>query len=140
MSAPLRDQGHAEVHEHDHDAGVGGHDHDHDHDHGGGCGAEPVGVAIRLAPGERAAAVARARLLNRFSLAWNVTEGVIALLAGIAAGSVSLIGFGFDSAIEVSAGHPMALLSAVMRLATSTRNGIRLLSTILNGTPSRATF
>jgi divalent metal cation (Fe/Co/Zn/Cd) transporter len=32
-----------------------------------------------------------------------VAEGVIALLAGIAAGSVSLIGFGIDSGIEVSA-------------------------------------
>ncbi len=100
MSAPLRDQGHAKAHDHAH----GGADvHEHDHGDGGGCGAEPVDVAIRLAPGERAAAVARARLLNRFSLAWNVTEGVIAILAGIAAGSVSLIGFGIDSGIEVSA-------------------------------------
>ena len=99
MSAPLRDQGQA--HEHAHDAGVDGHD--HDHGDGGACGSEPVGVTIRFAPGGRAAAVARARLLNRFSLAWNVVEGVIAVLAGIAAGSVSLIGFGIDSGIEVSA-------------------------------------
>lgn len=83
--------------------------HAHDHDHaagepGGGCGAsESVAVGIRLGPGERAAAVARARLLNRFSLTWNAAECVIALMAGIAAGSVSLIGFGIDSAIEVSA-------------------------------------
>jgi divalent metal cation (Fe/Co/Zn/Cd) transporter len=78
------------------------HDDDPDHDHGreAGCpGPEPV----RLAPGVRAAAVARARLLNRVSLAWNVVEGVVAVLAGIAAGSVSLVGFGIDSGIEVSA-------------------------------------
>jgi divalent metal cation (Fe/Co/Zn/Cd) transporter len=105
MSDPLRDRDHAEAHEHAHGADVDVDDHGHDHDHGdgGGCGAEPVGVAIRLAPGERAVAVARARLLNRFSLAWNVAEGVIAVLAGIAAGSVSLVGFGIDSGIEVSA-------------------------------------
>jgi len=106
MSDPLRGQDHAEAH-HDHahgaDVDVDDHVHGHDHGAGGGCGAEPVDVAIRLAPGERAAAVARARLLNRFSLAWNVVEGVIALVAGIAAASVSLIGFGIDSGIEVSA-------------------------------------
>jgi divalent metal cation (Fe/Co/Zn/Cd) transporter len=99
MSAPLRDQGQA----HDHVSGADLDGHDHDHGDGGACGSEPVGVTIRMAPGERAAAVARARLLNRFSLAWNVAEGVIAVLAGIAAGSVSLIGFGIDSGIEVSA-------------------------------------
>jgi divalent metal cation (Fe/Co/Zn/Cd) transporter len=79
------------------------HDHDHEPGVGGGCGSDPVPVGIRLAPGERAAAVARARLLNRFSLTWNVAECVVALVAGIAAGSVSLVGFGIDSAIEVSA-------------------------------------
>jgi len=85
-----------------HDPAVHGHDHD---GHGAdSCGAsDAVAVGIRLAPGERAAAVARARQLNRFSLAWNVAECVVAVMAGIAAGSVSLIGFGIDSAIEVSA-------------------------------------
>jgi divalent metal cation (Fe/Co/Zn/Cd) transporter len=85
------------------------HDHAHDHgggaDHpGGGCGGpEPVGAPVRLEPGERDAAVARARRLNQVSLAWNVAEGVVAVMAGLAAGSVSLIGFGIDSGIEVSA-------------------------------------
>ena len=101
MTAPL----------HQHDEDDAGADPDaHSHAAGGcaaeagdSCGTEPAAVAIRLAPGERAAAVARARRLNQVSLAWNVVEGVIALLAGIAAGSVSLIGFGIDSGIEVSA-------------------------------------
>jgi divalent metal cation (Fe/Co/Zn/Cd) transporter len=48
-------------------------------------------------------AVRRARWLNRATIAWNGTEGVIAVWAGLAAGSVSLVGFGVDSAIEVSA-------------------------------------
>ncbi len=51
----------------------------------------------------RDAAVRRARWLNRATIGWNSVEGIIAVIAGIAAGSVSLIGFGFDSAIEVSA-------------------------------------
>jgi len=48
-------------------------------------------------------AVRRARWLNAATIGWNAIEGVIAVAAGLAAGSVSLIGFGFDSAIEVSA-------------------------------------
>jgi len=51
----------------------------------------------------RPTAVRRARLLNGLTIGWNTAEGVIALAAGMAAGSVSLIGFGLDSAIEVSA-------------------------------------
>jgi divalent metal cation (Fe/Co/Zn/Cd) transporter len=50
----------------------------------------------------RAAAVRRVRLLNNLTIGWNVVEGVVALIAGVAAASVSLIGFGLDSAVEVS--------------------------------------
>jgi divalent metal cation (Fe/Co/Zn/Cd) transporter len=77
--------------------------HDHDHADAGTCGVSPTQVTIRLAPGERDAAVARARRLNLISLVWNVAEMFVAVAAGIAAGSVSLIGFGIDSGIEVSA-------------------------------------
>jgi len=43
---------------------------------------------------------ARARLLSWVSLAYMTVEGAVAILAGILAGSVALIGFGLDSAIE----------------------------------------
>lgn len=42
----------------------------------------------------------RAKLLSWVSLAWMSVEGGVAILAGILAGSVALIGFGIDSAIE----------------------------------------
>ncbi len=42
----------------------------------------------------------RARLLSWLSLAWMTVEGAVAILAGIAASSIALIGFGLDSAIE----------------------------------------
>ena len=56
----------------------------------------------------RAAAVTRARWLNVATIGWNSVEGVVAVVAGLAAGSVSLVGFGFDSAIEVSAALVLA--------------------------------
>jgi divalent metal cation (Fe/Co/Zn/Cd) transporter len=42
----------------------------------------------------------RVRALSWLSLIWMSLEGGIALTAGIAAGSIALIGFGIDSAIE----------------------------------------
>jgi divalent metal cation (Fe/Co/Zn/Cd) transporter len=113
------------LHAHDHaDDGGESHDHDHAHaePHGDACGGHgPVPVTVRLAPGERDAAVARARLLNRVSLGWNVVEGVVAVLAGVAAGSVSLVGFGIDSGIEVA-----AALILFWRLRQERRSGCML--------------
>lgn len=51
----------------------------------------------------RAVALHRARWLNAATIGWNVVEGVVAVAAGVVAGSVSLVGFGVDSGIEVSA-------------------------------------
>jgi divalent metal cation (Fe/Co/Zn/Cd) transporter len=46
------------------------------------------------------AAARRARFLSWLSLVWMSLEGGIAIVAGILAGSIALIGFGIDSAIE----------------------------------------
>jgi cation diffusion facilitator family transporter len=43
----------------------------------------------------------RAVWLEYFTVGWNVIEGVVAIAAGLLAGSVALIGFGVDSSIEV---------------------------------------
>ncbi|MCP4436473.1 MAG: cation transporter [Actinomycetia bacterium] len=51
----------------------------------------------------RQRAVRQAWVLNIATIGWNTIEGAVALAAGIVAGSVSLVGFGMDSAIEVSA-------------------------------------
>ena len=47
--------------------------------------------------------VRRGKQLEYLTIAYNSLEGVIAVAAGLAAGSVALIGFGFDSGIEVAA-------------------------------------
>ncbi len=54
-------------------------------------------------PELRQAAVRRSRVLNRLTIGWNMAEGLVAVIAGATAGSVSLVGFGLDSGIEVSA-------------------------------------
>jgi divalent metal cation (Fe/Co/Zn/Cd) transporter len=57
-------------------------------------------VRASLAPAERDRLIRWAKLLAWSSLAWMTAEGAIAIGAGIAAGSIALIGFGIDSAIE----------------------------------------
>jgi divalent metal cation (Fe/Co/Zn/Cd) transporter len=49
------------------------------------------------------AQAARAIVLERVTIGYNVVEGVIAVTFGILAGSIALTGFGFDSWIEVTA-------------------------------------
>jgi divalent metal cation (Fe/Co/Zn/Cd) transporter len=46
----------------------------------------------------------RGRKLEYFTIAWNILEGMVGVVAGIAAGSISLVGFGIDSFIEVTSG------------------------------------
>ncbi|MDQ5821299.1 MAG: cation transporter [Actinomycetota bacterium] len=53
-----------------------------------------------LAPADRDRLIRWAKILAWASLAWMTAEGIIAVTAGIAAGSIALIGFGIDSAIE----------------------------------------
>ncbi|MEN6604914.1 MAG: cation transporter, partial [Bryobacteraceae bacterium] len=52
----------------------------------------------------RADLVRRGRRLEYFTVGYNILEGLVSILAGLAAGSVSLVGFGLDSAIEVASG------------------------------------
>ncbi len=53
---------------------------------------------------ERRTIVQRGRRLEYFTIAWNTLEGLIAIAAGAIAGSISLVGFGIDSFIEVTSG------------------------------------
>jgi divalent metal cation (Fe/Co/Zn/Cd) transporter len=53
---------------------------------------------------DRSAAVRRGRLLEYLTLGWNSLEAVVALISGLLAGSIALVGFGLDSVIEVCSG------------------------------------
>jgi divalent metal cation (Fe/Co/Zn/Cd) transporter len=62
-------------------------------------------LAARSIPSDpiRAALVRRGLRLNYVGIGYNVLEAAIAVAVGLAAGSVALVGFGFDSVIEVTA-------------------------------------
>lgn len=48
--------------------------------------------------------VRRGQQLEYFTIAYNSAEGLVSIVAGLMAGSVSLVGFGLDSLIEVTSG------------------------------------
>ena len=60
-----------------------------------------LGMEIAL---DRQAVARRGKRLEHFTIAWNSLEGLVALVAGALAGSISLVGFGIDSFIEVTSG------------------------------------
>jgi hypothetical protein len=65
---------------------------------GDGCCVECSVPAVRDARWHRTAR--QARLLSWLSLGYMAVEGAVAIAAAVAAGSVALLGFGLDSAIE----------------------------------------
>ncbi len=64
----------------------------------------PHSHAADLSSGDRNRLGRRAQLLAGVSVAYNGIEAVIAISAGLVAGSVALVGFGLDSIVEVSSG------------------------------------
>jgi divalent metal cation (Fe/Co/Zn/Cd) transporter len=65
---------------------------------------EPVHIAV----GDRVGLIKRGRRLEYFTIGYNSLEGLVAIISGLIAGSIALVGFGFDSLIEVTSG--LALL------------------------------
>ena len=67
-------------------------------------------------------ALSRPRLLRRglqleyLTVGWNIVEGVVAIAAGLLAGSIALIGFGVDSFVETVSGVVL-----IWRLSSETR-------------------
>lgn len=53
---------------------------------------------------DKIAATRHGRRLEYITIGWNSLEGMLAIGAGLVAGSIALVGFGVDSVIEVSSG------------------------------------
>jgi divalent metal cation (Fe/Co/Zn/Cd) transporter len=54
--------------------------------------------------GARAAVVRRGKQLTWMTIGYNSLEALVSIAAGLLAGSVALLGFGFDSMIELASG------------------------------------
>jgi divalent metal cation (Fe/Co/Zn/Cd) transporter len=67
-------------------------------------GTLPIALAEPLAADERDRLVSRARWLAGLGIGWHAVEAAVAVIAGMAAGSIALIGFGADSLVESFAG------------------------------------
>ncbi len=61
-------------------------------------------TTVDLAPERRAPLLRHALRLEYLTVGWNVVEGVVAIAAALAAGSVALLGFGVDSFVESASG------------------------------------
>jgi divalent metal cation (Fe/Co/Zn/Cd) transporter len=61
-------------------------------------------ISLTVGRTDRRRLARRAALLAWFTIGWNTIEGIVAVGAGIAAGSIALVGFGLDSGVEVFAG------------------------------------
>jgi divalent metal cation (Fe/Co/Zn/Cd) transporter len=59
-------------------------------------------------PQNRVLVVSSGKKVEYFTIGWHLLEGAISLAAGISAGSLSLVGFGVDSLVELASG--MAVL------------------------------
>jgi divalent metal cation (Fe/Co/Zn/Cd) transporter len=53
---------------------------------------------------DRARLLVRGLRLEYLTVGWNVVEGIVAIAAAVAAGSVALLGFGIDSFVETASG------------------------------------
>lgn len=82
--------------------------------------AELAGRVTPITSRERADLVKRVRLLAWGANAWHMVEFAIALGAGLAAGSVALVGFGIDSLIESLAGFVILWRFAASRAQSET--------------------
>jgi len=79
---------------------------------------------------ERTAVVLRGRRLEYFTIGWNALEGLVAVVAGAIGGSISLVGFGIDSFIEVTSGSVllwrMSVDAEVHRRELNERRALRI--------------
>jgi divalent metal cation (Fe/Co/Zn/Cd) transporter len=80
---------------------------------------------------DRRESVRHGRRLEFFTIAWNTVEGLVAVVAGLIAGSISLVGFGIDSFIEVTSGSVLLWrMSVDVRVRDRERNEKRALKVV----------
>jgi divalent metal cation (Fe/Co/Zn/Cd) transporter len=82
----------------------------------------------------------RAQWLAGASVTYNLIEAVVAITAGLVAGSVALVGFGLDSVVEVSSGLIILWQFRHRLPETRERHALRLLAFSFFGLAAYVTF
>jgi divalent metal cation (Fe/Co/Zn/Cd) transporter len=78
-------------------------------------GSEVQALSRNHASDERARDIRRAKALSWLSVLWMAIEATVGVIAAIVAGSVSLLGFGLDSLIEVLSASAIIWLFTTQR-------------------------
>ncbi len=85
---------------------------------------------------QRRAYLRHGLMLAGLTAGWNIVEGLVAVAAGLAAGSIALTGFGADSFVETASGAVMlwrlrAELAGQMSNEAAERRAVRLIAVTL---------
>ncbi len=92
--------------------------------------ASRLGPQVHKQTHVRTAVGRHGRRLEYFTIAWNALEGLVAVVAGAIAGSISLVGYGIDSFIEVTSGSVflwrMSVDAVVLRRERKERRALRV--------------
>jgi divalent metal cation (Fe/Co/Zn/Cd) transporter len=91
-------------------------------------------------PEGRARLGRRAQLLAAASVAYNGLEAIIAIAAGLVAGSIALVGFGLDSIVEVSSGLIILWQFRHRMPEARERRALRLMAVSFFGLAAYVTF
>jgi divalent metal cation (Fe/Co/Zn/Cd) transporter len=93
-----------------------------------------------LDPDRKSVLIRRVRFLVAFTIAYNVIEAVVALIAGSIARSAALIGFGLDSVIEVSSALAVAWQFAGSNHESRERTALRVIAFSFFGLAAFVTY
>ncbi|HZU92562.1 MAG TPA: cation transporter [Microbacterium sp.] len=87
----------------------------------------PVTAAV-ITPARRDVLRRRIRIVVAITIAWNVVEAIVAVLAGTAASSAALIGFGLDSVVEVLSAAAVAWQFSARDPETREKTALRVIA------------
>lgn len=85
-------------------------------------------TAAVITPTRRDILRRRIRIVVAITIAWNVVEAIVAVLAGTAASSAALIGFGLDSVVEVLSAAAVAWQFSARDPETREKTALRVIA------------
>jgi divalent metal cation (Fe/Co/Zn/Cd) transporter len=85
-------------------------------------------TAAVITPARRGLLRRRIRIVVAITIAWNIVEAIVAVLAGTAASSAALIGFGLDSVVEVLSAAAVAWQFSARDPETREKTALRVIA------------